>query len=117
MHRRGAFSIIEAAVSIWHEQRHGSTGCLPKSDATKPLDMIIFDSLTPTTPISTLAAAQFSVDEFIINNESGRKATHYGDASRAMRFASGLQGEFAHTGNVTAEVAGASSAIVGSWAK
>jgi len=84
MHWRSAFKIIEAAVTIWHEQRHWGTGRLPKPNAAEPFDMIFFDALTPTTAISTLAAAEFSVDEFLIDKESGRKATHNGNASRAM---------------------------------
>jgi hypothetical protein len=84
MYWGSAFKIIQPAVTIWHEQGHGGTGRLPKSNATKPLNMIIFDSLAPTTPISTLASAEFGVDEFLIDNESGRKTTHNGDAARAM---------------------------------
>jgi hypothetical protein len=63
--------------------------------------MILLNALTSAAAVAALAAAEFGVDEFLVNKQPGWEASDDGDAAWAVRFAGGLQSEYAHAGNAT----------------
>ena len=58
-----SLQIVESAVAIRHQHRDRSSGRPPQTDPTEVLGDVRLDSLSTTTPVSTLSATEFAVDE------------------------------------------------------
>jgi hypothetical protein len=55
------------------------------------LHVVMLDALPATASISTLPSPQFGIDKVGIHSESSRKPSQDGNATRPMRFASGMK--------------------------